>query len=152
MNTPQAVPVAALADYYWKTGELLRHNPRVNEFGLPPRQFRAFQIEVAQRLLAHHDYERAWLWIESIDSLLDDVPGRPCCRAWNIQAGTVQLRSGKRARARFGRWRAMAEFFMRRAESTASDASAGATRPALTNCIPDRFRLQSLRRKTSPIG
>ena len=125
MDTPQAVPVRALADYYWKTGELLRHNPRVNEFGLAPRQFRALQIEVAQRLVAKHDLERAWPWIESIASLLDDPPGRNLLQS-------VEYADWDRATALWEAcdsplWEvrcAMAEFFMRRAEVAESDAGA----------------------------
>jgi tetratricopeptide (TPR) repeat protein len=125
METPQAVAIPALADYYWKTGELLRHDPRVNEFGLAPRQFRAFQVEVAQRLLANHDYERAWLWIESIHSLLDDLPGRTLLQSlefsdWDRATALWEACDSPLWEVRC----AMAEFFMRRAEATAFEASA----------------------------
>jgi tetratricopeptide (TPR) repeat protein len=125
MDTPQAVSARALADYYFKTGELLRHDPRVNEFGLAPRQFRAFQAEVAQRLLANHDYERAWLWIESIDSLLDGLPGRTLLQSlessdWDRATALWEACESPLWDVRC----AKAEFFMRRAEAAASEASA----------------------------
>ena len=125
MDTPQVVPVRALADYYSKTGELLRHDPRVNEFGLAPRQFRAFQIEVTQRLLATHDYERAWPWIEGIDSLLDDLPGRTLLLS--LESSNWDRATALWEACESPLWEvrcAKAEFFMRRAEANASEASA----------------------------
>ena len=154
MNTPQAVPVAALADYYWKTGELLRHNPRVNEFGLAPRQFRAFQVEVAQRLLANHDYERAWLWIESIDSLLDDVPGRTLLQSleysdWDRATALWEACESPLWETRC----AMAEFFMRRAEATTSEASAQRDLARAHELHPGSFPIaKAYVEMTSPIG
>ena len=125
MNTPQVVPVRALADYYWRTGELLRHDPRVNEFELAPRQFRVFQIEVAQRLLANHDYERAWRWIEGIESLLDDLPGRTLLQRleysdWDRATALWEACESPLWEVRC----AKAEFFTRRAEATESEESA----------------------------
>jgi hypothetical protein len=125
MDTPQAVSARALVDYYFKTGELLRHNPRINEFGLAPKQFRVFQIEVAQRLLANHDYERAWLWVESIDSLLDGPLGRTLLQSlesldWERATALWEACESPLWDVRC----AKAEFFMRRAEATVSEASA----------------------------
>jgi hypothetical protein len=125
MDTPQAVPVRALTDYYWKSGELPRHDPRVNEFGLNPRQFRALKIEVAQRLLGKHDIERAWRWIESIASLLDDAPGRSLLQS--VESSDWDRATALWEESESPLWEvrcAMAEFFVRRAEASESEANA----------------------------
>jgi thioredoxin-like negative regulator of GroEL len=76
LDSPQAVPPRMLADYYMRSGEIYQIDPRINEFDLPRRQFRDLQIEIATRLASANDMDRAWSWIESIPSLLDDVQGR----------------------------------------------------------------------------
>ena len=76
LETSQAIPIRALADYYWRSGQVSRLDPRVNEFNLPPRQFRDLQIELARRLVSESSTDRAWPWIESVASLLDDAQGR----------------------------------------------------------------------------
>ncbi len=76
MDSPQVLAARVLADYYARSGEMYRIDPRANEFDLPLRQFRDLQIEVATRLVSLNDMERAWSWIEKITSLLDDAQGR----------------------------------------------------------------------------
>lgn len=125
METPQVVPVGALADYYWKSGEVYRHDPRVNEFGIVARQFRDLQMEIARRLIAKNDMERAWSWIDNIASLLDDARGRSLLQSveysdWVRAGGLWEASESPLWETRCAR----AQFLLRRAEASESPASA----------------------------
>lgn len=125
MKTPQAVSTRALADYYSQSGQLSGLDPRANEFALPPRQFRDLQIELAKRLILENNIDRAWSWIESIASLLDDAQGRKLLQSveytdWN-RAGLLW------DTAEDSLWEARcetAQFFVRRAQASESSANA----------------------------
>ncbi len=123
--TPQIIPVRALADFYWRSGALALHDPRVNEFGLAPRQFRSLQLEVAQRLVESNDLQHAWSWIESVHSLLDDAQGRSLLQSveysdWDRAAALWEASESPLWDTRCG----MAQFFRRRAEASESPAAA----------------------------
>jgi tetratricopeptide (TPR) repeat protein len=125
METPQADPVRALANYYEVSGELSGHDPRDNEFGLAARQFRNLQIEVAERLNARNDLERAWSWIENIPTLLDDARGRSLVQSvessdWDRAAALWEGSESPLWETRC----AMAQFLVRRAEASESPAKA----------------------------
>jgi thioredoxin-like negative regulator of GroEL len=124
-ETPQAVPARALADYYSRSGQVSRLDPRVNEFNLPPRQFRDLQIELARRLVSENNTDRAWPWIESVASLLDDAQGRAYLQSvehtdWNRAGGLWETTENSLWEARC----AAAQFFVRRAQTTESPADA----------------------------
>jgi hypothetical protein len=124
-ETPQAVPARALADYYSRSGQVSRLDPRVNEFNLTPRQFRDLQIELARRLISENDTDRAWSWIESIASLLDDAQGRSLLQSvehtdWSRAGGLWETTENSLWEARC----AAAQFFVRRAQTTESPADA----------------------------
>jgi predicted Zn-dependent protease len=125
LETPQGVPTRTLADYYWRSGEVFRLNPGTNEFDLPPRQFRALQIEIAARLVSAKDTERAWLWIESVSSLLDEAQGRRVLQSvehtdWNRAEKLWEIPEGSVWEARC----AAAQFFLRRAQAAELPADA----------------------------
>ena len=123
MKTPQAVPPRSVADYYSRSAQVFRLDPRLNEFDLARRQFRDFQIEIARRLISKNDTDRAWLWIECIDSLLDDAQGRSLLQSveytdWNRAAGLWETSESSLWDARC----AAAQFFFRRAQTFPADA------------------------------
>ncbi len=125
LETPQAVPARALADYYSRSGQVSRLDPRVNEFNLPPRQFRDLQIELARRLISENDTNRAWSWLESIASLLDDAQGRSLLQSveysdWNRAGRVWETTENSLWDARC----ATAQFFLRRAQAVESPADA----------------------------
>ncbi|HET9524457.1 MAG TPA: tetratricopeptide repeat protein [Terrimicrobiaceae bacterium] len=125
LETPQGVPTRVLADYYWRSGEVFRLDPDVNEFDLPPRQFRSLQIEIAGRLVSGNDTDRAWSWIERISSLLDEDPGRRLLQSveatdWNRAERLWEIPEGSLWDARC----AAAQFFLRRAQATEPSARA----------------------------
>jgi predicted Zn-dependent protease len=125
METPQVVSTRALADYYSRSGNISRLDPRVNEFNLPPRQFRDLQIELARRLISENETDRAWSWLESIASLLDDVQGRSLLQSveytdWNRAGGLWETTENSLWETRC----ATAQFFIRRAQATESPADA----------------------------
>ena len=125
LETPQAVPTRALADYYSRSGQVSRLDPRINEFNLPPRQFRDLQIELARRLISENDTNRAWLWIESIASLLDDAQGRSLLQSveyndWDRAGGRWDTTENSLWDARC----ANAQFLLRRAQATESPIDA----------------------------
>lgn len=125
METPQVVPVGGLADYYWKSGEVYRHDPRVNEFGIAPNQFRDLQMEIARRLIAKTDMERAWTWIENTASLLDDARGQSLLQSVEYSDWDRAERLWEASESPLWETRcARAQFLLRRAEASESPASA----------------------------
>jgi thioredoxin-like negative regulator of GroEL len=119
LETPQGVPTRTIADYYWRSGALFRLAPGTNEFDLPPRQFRALQIEIAGRLVSGNDTDRAWSWIENISSLLDEAQGRSVLQSvehtdWNRAEKLWEVPEGSVWEARC----AAAQFFLRRSQAT----------------------------------
>ncbi len=125
LKTPQAVPTRALADYYWRSGQVFRLDPRVNEFNLPPRQFRDLQIELARRLISENNTDRAWTWIESVASLLDDAQGRGLLQSvehgdWDRAERLWETTENSLWEARC----AAAQFFLRRSQGTESPVGA----------------------------
>ena len=118
LETPQAIPIRALADYYWRSGQVSRLDPRVNEFNLPSRQFRDLQIELARRLVSENNTDRAWPWIESVASLLDDAQGRSLLQSveyvdWERAGRLWETTENSLWEARC----AAAQFFLRRAQA-----------------------------------
>ena len=125
VEAPQGVTTRALADYYSRSGQVSRLDPRVNEFNLPPRQFRDLQIEIARRLIAESDTDRAWSWIENTASLLGDSQGRSLLQSvestdWNRAEGLWENSASPLWEARC----AAAEFLLRRALATESSDDA----------------------------
>jgi hypothetical protein len=118
LETPQGVPTRTLNEYYWRSGEVFGLDPGANEFDLPLRQFRALQIEIAGRLVSSNNTERAWSWIESISSLLDEAQGRKVLESvehtdWNRAEKLWAVPEGSLWEARC----AAAQFFLRRAQA-----------------------------------
>ncbi len=125
LETPQAVPTRTLADYFWRSGQISGLDPLANEFNLSPRQFRDLQIELARRLVSENDTDRAWKWIESVASLLDDAQGRSLLQS--VEHGDW-VRAGRLwETAENSLWEARcaaAQFFLRRSQETESPAGA----------------------------
>ena len=86
---------------------------------------RSLQLEIAQRLVEANDIERAWLWAESVRSLLDDAQGRSLLQSveysgWDRAAALWEAADSPLWDTRCG----MAQFFLRRAEAAESPAAA----------------------------
>ncbi len=74
LKFPETVSATLLADFYAGPGQL--ESVKENEFNLPPRQWREFQLEVLQRLVTAHATEAVWARLASEPGLLDDERGR----------------------------------------------------------------------------
>ncbi|CAN5683872.1 hypothetical protein BH09VER1_BH09VER1_03330 [soil metagenome] len=118
---PQALGSGPLAGYYLgRPGA----DPRENEFHLPARQMRDVYFEMAHRLLAAKENDRAWAWIESLPAgdprwrtLLQSVEADDWERAaklWDTAAAQSPLWDVKAGAA---------EFYQRRAATRATSAA-----------------------------
>jgi len=123
-NSPLAPPVSTLADYYESRGILAQLAPDQNAFGLPARQFRGLQMEIAARLIASGETDRAWVWMENGNRIFLDA-------RWKDQMQTLEKLDWDRAAkawevaAQNPCWEvqvAAADFYLRRARNFPSSA------------------------------
>lgn len=115
-----------LVAYYEALGELGIAAPTSNAFGLGPGAWADWKIEMATRLLATGQAERAWVWIEADPILVTDRRWRDLLRAL-AESDPTRVERLWEAALQYPSWDLQveaAQFFLQRAGQTSNPETA----------------------------